>query len=166
MGDQQHTANLAAIDSGVVPLSPVDPSSSTPSIANHQTITNETPIDVKDSIEPTRPVSPTLRVTESISSPEQPKKEKSGLVLANWVPDEAVTECSSCKRTFSALLLRFKVRILKFSIRQRIGHIIVFFSRNDKLMFQMLQLQEITKQNKNVFENIASLSIMWTSILW
>jgi HAD-superfamily hydrolase (TIGR02245 family) len=40
------------------------------------------------------------------------KKERPKLVLATWQPEEGVTECFACKRSFNPLLLRFKKHCL------------------------------------------------------
>lgn len=49
-------------------------------------------------------VSMDLPVTTSTSKKERPK-----VVLAPWQPDDGVSECQHCKRSFNPLFLRFKV---------------------------------------------------------
>lgn len=51
-------------------------------------------------------VSMDLPVSTSTSKKERPK-----VVLAAWQPDEGVSECLHCKRSFNPLFLRFKVRL-------------------------------------------------------
>jgi hypothetical protein len=46
---------------------------------------------------------------ETPISPATAKKDRPKLVLAAWQPDDSVSECFLCKRSFTPLLLRFKV---------------------------------------------------------
>lgn len=56
------------------------------------------------------PLSERLKVSLDlpVSAPTS-KKERPKLTLAPWQPDDGVSECHHCKRSFNPLLLRFKV---------------------------------------------------------
>lgn len=68
------------------------------------------------SVSPPEPVAaPSQNLKDKLEMPAMPstvtspKKERAKLVLAPWQPDENVTECALCKKSFNPLLLRFKV---------------------------------------------------------
>lgn len=65
----------------------------TPQVSNHASSSGSTP-----------PATP-----EPVTAP---KKDKLKLVLVSPLPDENISHCHSCDRTFTPLLLRFKVCIL------------------------------------------------------
>lgn len=96
--------------------------STSPVVPPVSTATESAPSEVVES-KPTAevPLSQRLKVTMDmpVSAPTS-KKERPKLVLAPWQPDDGVSECQHCKRTFNPLFLRFKVCHIALMVESRV----------------------------------------------